>query len=63
MKPDWKNAPKWAKWLAMDATGTWYWYRKKPSFDGAIWWHDDEEAQQALVNYKDAAETLEGRPK
>jgi hypothetical protein len=23
-------APAWAKWLAMDKDGTWFWYEKKP---------------------------------
>ena len=33
MKPNWKDAPKWAQWLAQDFTGTWYWYETKPSPD------------------------------
>jgi len=31
MKPDWKNAPEWAEWLAQDLNGWWYWYEYKPS--------------------------------
>lgn len=31
MKPDWKDAPEWAKWLAMDADGIWTWFQKKPT--------------------------------
>ncbi len=30
MKPDWKDAPEWAKWLAMDSDGEWHWYSHKP---------------------------------
>lgn len=30
MKPDWKDAPEWAQYLALDADGVWYWYEKKP---------------------------------
>lgn len=33
MKPDWKDAPEWATWLAMDCIGTWYWWVNEPSFD------------------------------
>lgn len=29
-KPSWKDAPKWAKWLAMDADGFWWWYEEEP---------------------------------
>ena len=37
MKPDWKDAPEWAKWLAMDGDGWWYWYARKPIKDDAGW--------------------------
>lgn len=30
-KPDWKDAPKWAKWLAQDSDGEWFWYSEEPS--------------------------------
>ena len=30
IKPDWKNAPSWAAWLAQDGYGAWGWYEKKP---------------------------------
>jgi len=29
-KPDWKNAPEWAEWLAMDSNGEWYFYEELP---------------------------------
>ena len=29
-KPDWKDAPAWAQWLACDYDGNWYWYEEKP---------------------------------
>lgn len=29
-KPDWKDAPEWAQYLAMDADGAWYWYELRP---------------------------------
>ena len=31
MKPDWKDAPEWARYLAMDKDGTWWWYEIKPN--------------------------------
>lgn len=30
MKPDWKDAPEWAQWMAMDCNGDWYFYEEKP---------------------------------
>lgn len=29
-KPSWDDAPKWAKYLAMDADGFWCWYENEP---------------------------------
>lgn len=28
--PDWKNAPEWAKWWAIDEDGSGWWYKLKP---------------------------------
>lgn len=33
MKPSWDEAPEWAKWLAMDADGDWYWYLNEPKVE------------------------------
>lgn len=30
MKPEWKDAPEWANFLAMDDDGEWYWFEKRP---------------------------------
>ena len=30
MKPDWKDAPEWANWLAMYEDGTWFWFKDEP---------------------------------
>ena len=37
MKPDWKDAPEWARYLAMDSTGYWFWFEEKPR-DMATHW-------------------------
>jgi hypothetical protein len=29
-KPDWSEAPEWAKWLAQDKDGDWYWWQDEP---------------------------------
>lgn len=36
--PAWKDAPTWAKWLAQDSGGTWYWY------ESPIYADEDDEA-------------------
>lgn len=39
-KPDWKDAPEWAQYLAQDGHGAWYWYRDlpKPPGDKGVCW-------------------------
>lgn len=37
MKPDWKDAPEWARWLAMDADGDWFWFEDRPSCNRKAW--------------------------
>ena len=62
-KPDWKDAPGKAKWLAQDKSGDWYWYKSKPeamtrSWKGFVdWWF----AGSGEVN-DNFFETLEQRP-
>ena len=29
-KPNWSDSPAWAKYLAQDEGGEWYWYEHKP---------------------------------
>ena len=40
MKPDWKDAPKWANWLAMDEDHEWFWFENKPVLERGIWRRD-----------------------
>ena len=37
MKPDWKDAPEWANYLAMDSDGGWFWYEHEPIVRGDCW--------------------------
>jgi hypothetical protein len=37
VKPDWKDAPEWAMWLAQDEDGDWFWYENKPVRVGGVW--------------------------
>lgn len=37
-KPDWKDAPEWATYCAMDDNGSWWWYENKPpEFENGFW--------------------------
>lgn len=37
IKPDWKDSPPWANWLAMDDDGEWYWFELEPIFRYGVW--------------------------
>lgn len=37
MKPDWKDAPKWATHLTLDPDGSWYWHDQKPEYTPYGW--------------------------
>lgn len=68
MKPDWKDAPEWAKHLAMDGDGEWYWYSHLPeSYARGNCWlmHSteiDARSQYAGTQTTNWLETLERRP-
>lgn len=36
-KPDWKDAPEWAQWLAMDEDRVWWWFENKPDAKWTVW--------------------------
>jgi hypothetical protein len=55
MKPDWKDAPEWAQWVAMDGDGKWFWHADKPVWIDFMW---QSNGQVANVAYR----TLERRP-
>lgn len=37
-KPDWKDAPEWANWLAQDECGSWGFFAKKPTIFADYCW-------------------------
>lgn len=68
MKPKWKSAPEWAKWLAQDYNGSWYWYSHKPRIytDLHAWGINDplakvQRAYRDCLNHEWQS-TLEKRP-
>ena len=60
MKPDWKDAPAWANWLAMDSDGEWYWYALEPSIMEGVW--DAVGRIQRAWCVSDLSPILEKRP-
>lgn len=59
MKPDWKDAPEWAQWLALDASGVWYWYEQAPTIaHESDYWNAEGAMAQAAesIYWKESAE-------
>ncbi len=57
-KPDWKDAPEWAAWVAMDEDGSWYWYEKEPKQLPDSWFSDGK----YLMATREWEVSLESRP-
>ena len=62
MKPDWKDAPKWAQYLAMDNDMQWNWFEYKPIQNGD-YWITTEESRVKTALCETWNETLESRIK
>lgn len=63
LKPDWKDAPKWAQWLAQDEDGAWWWYEGQPiAFNNGWCPIKGADGDVQLAQVKNWRETLEARP-
>lgn len=60
MKPDWKDAPEWAQWLAQDSDGNWYWFSEEPCFVEENGGWGANSSQCAYAGYSEI--TAEKRP-
>lgn len=58
-KPDWKDAPKWANWVALNASGEWAWFEFEPVCTLGAWSSIDGQQQRASVECRPQ---LEPRP-
>ena len=65
-KPNWKDAPEWAMWLAMDGGPNefWVWFENEPELDGDCWLADRGKWHQTRCanNSTQPQDTLEQRP-
>jgi len=62
MKPDWKDAPEWANWLAMDKDGCWEWYEVEPIKLGDCYFPKHGDARNAGKCSEFWEKSLEKRP-
>ena len=63
-KPDWKDAPVFAKWLAQDADGRWWWHSTRPMLDDDFEWYGSTKFRLAgnTENHDSFRDSLEARP-
>lgn len=61
MKPDWKDAPEWANYLAQDYNGSWYWFELQPSLS-RFTWTDTKGGAINVAYIKEWKDSLEQRP-
>ena len=65
---DWRKAPEWANWAAMDEDGDVFWYEGKPKmFEGREYWScteegSDEADENVKLRYVPWDQSLEQRP-
>lgn len=60
-KPEWKDAPEWAGYLAQDGCGAWYWFEYKPKHGSQNnWYVTYGDCQEAIYN-ADWGKTMEQR--
>lgn len=64
-KPDWGDAPLWAKWLAQNDDGQWFWYEKKPTIapNMGYFFAEGRDRYEEATYADDWDKTLEQRPK
>lgn len=62
-KPDWSEAPEWARYVAQDKSGEWYWFEHEPKKESGGYWYLDRRAGQTEQAHKEEwTLTLESRP-
>jgi hypothetical protein len=63
-KPEWKDAPNYAEYLAQNYDGSWYWYSRKPINRNQKWEKQisSHESSEPSIKIKDWKNTIESRP-
>lgn len=62
MKPDWKDAPNWANWLAMEGDGAWYWFEFEPEIAHDFQWNPVKGRSEYSGHSNPWSDNLEARP-
>lgn len=60
-KPDWKDAPEWAQFVAMDKDGIWFWHELEPE-PRSRGWTSNGQISKAGDFVPDWLMSMESRP-
>jgi hypothetical protein len=67
MKPDWRDAPSWANYLAMDQNKQWIWFEKEPTPAFGGWTFGDDNQHEYVFKKTEKRklwyDSLEQKPK
>lgn len=64
-KPEWKDAPEWARYIAQDRDGLWCWFELEPQVRINYWAVNDNGGRHFVIdNEKNLGfkDSLEARP-
>ena len=61
-KPDWSEAPEWARYLAQDKGGEWWWFECEPQKQTNQWWLDGHVGRSDKAHKEAWTISLEQRP-
>ena len=61
-KPEWKDLPEEANYLAQDKSGTWWWYEDKPTFNPDIEIWDTNSGNGEALKVTNWGDSLQTRP-
>lgn len=64
-KPNWKDAPSWANYLAQDDEGDWYWFENRPEATPFGWSYNPNFPAGRIrksTEQSDWQDTVETRP-
>ena len=62
MKPDWDDAPEWAKYLAMDDDGSYYWFDSEPELHRGTFYSKSDNSEIKFAGNERFIPTVEGKP-
>lgn len=49
VKPDWRQAPTWAQWWAVDVGGNAYWHENEPTLYSRVWFQEGKSVLARFV--------------